>query len=136
ALLSLAHVEMRVVMLAGEKSSAHQGVQAGAAVPPRDEYAFVSLPIALPLDGKAVGGVLRADASAQRHKRRPDLAKSDQADARHRVAVGKLGAEWRGKQARRDFGVHAIVHEDSAVDHALDSGQAHAFWVTGSMAVH
>src|SRR6059058_2701623 len=98
----LADIEVSMVVLPGENSAADQRIEARVAVPPRDENAFLPSSVAIPFDGKAMRGVLRSDADAQGDEGRSKLLEPDQADAGHRVSMGKLGSKRRWKQARGD----------------------------------
>src|SRR5687768_5972248 len=75
--VSLPHVEIGSIVLAGKKCSANRCVHGGVSVAPRDEHAFSRTFLAFPYNRNSMCGVFAAQSESGRHHLRANVFKSD-----------------------------------------------------------
>src|SRR4030095_8503114 len=92
----------------------------------RNEHAFFGSMWRIPLHGESVRTVLGVASHRNRQPARWPIAETNQTYAANGVPVDHLGSERSGNHATGDFGINAVVREDTTLDQALNDGDAHA----------
>ena len=122
-----------VVVDAGEESAADPGVEPGAGVAPPHVDPFARRAVIVPLDGAAMGGVLRRDAQTTPAR---SCGRTCLSRIRQMPTMPEPGdffrPERRGQKRREHRRVHVIVDQDAPIDDAAHDGNSHDSSLGGS----
>ena len=113
------------MVFAWKDATAQQVVELRVCVAARNKNSFTPDAAFIPQHRHAMSGVLAIQPYALGNKPWTDMFKSNQADARHRVATLQLGPEARRQLLLHYLGIDAEVCQDSSTDYTLNDRQFH-----------